>query len=250
MPAKRRNKSSATDDTSQNFKSKQPPAREPWTPWGKWNKRRKEELERRRIEREQRLREKQRQAVLRRLRRRRVTLRSGVFLGLMVLACLIGFIVLLLLGRPYPWEAFRDVTGAMTLSQEAENKQQRWNELGIDHYTVEVTYISGATRCGPVMIKVENDEITGDPLRNAEQWTPREVCSMLLTEFTVDGAFQWLDAELNALRPGETYLRASFDPILGYPTSLKAGTYDLLAAGSADCCWQAEWKSLQPINNE
>jgi hypothetical protein len=249
MPAKRSDKSSAKADTRLTLTSKQPPAREPWTPWGKWNKRRREEIERRRIEREERQREKQRQAILRRLRRRRVTLRSSVFLGLMVLACLIGLIVLLLLGRPYPWEAFSDVTSAMTLSTDLKNKAQRWDELGVEHYTVQVSYTSGATRCGPATVEVRNNQIVGDPSKRAEQWTPREVCSMLLEKFAVNSAFGWIDAELTALQPGETYLRASFDPILGYPTSLEGGTYDLLASGSASCCWQVKWDSLQPIDN-
>jgi hypothetical protein len=249
MPAKRSEKSSAKPNTGPTLKSKQPPQREPWTPWGKWSKRRREEAERKRIEREERRREEQRQSVLRRLRRKQITLRSVVFVGLMVFACLIGFMVLLLLGRPYPWEAFSDVTSAMTISTDLENKRQRWNELGIDHYTVEVSYSSGATRCGPVVIEVENGQIVTDPLRNAEQWTPREVCSMLVDKFTVEVAFQWMDDELGVLSPGDTYLRASFDPILGYPHLLKGGSYDLLVSGSADCCWQVEWKSLQPIDN-
>jgi hypothetical protein len=72
---------------------------------------------------------------------------------------------------------------------------------------------------------------------------------MLLDKFAIEGAFQWIDDELGALSPGDTYLRASFDSILGYPDSLKGGSYDLLASGSAECCWQVEWKSLQPIDN-
>jgi hypothetical protein len=249
MPAKRSEKFSAKATTGPMLKSKQPPQREPRTPWGKWSKRRREEAERKRIEREVRRREKQRQSVLRRLRRKQITLRSVVFVGLMVFACVIGIMVLLLLGRPYPWEAFSDVTSAMRLSTELENKRQRWNELGIDNYTVEVSFSSGATRCGPVVIEVENEQIVAAPSRNAEQWTPREVCSMLLDKFAVEAAFQWMGDELGTLSPGDTYLRASFDPILGYPRLLKGGSYDLLVSGSAKCCWQVEWKSLQPINN-
>jgi hypothetical protein len=247
MPTKSNSKK-LTASTSPPPRLKQPSQREPWTPWGKWSKRRREEQERRRIEREERQRQKQRAKEVRRLRRRRVTLRSSVFLGLMVLACFIGFLVLLLLGRPYPWEAFSDVTSAMTLSEELENKQQRWNELGINHYTVEVTYSSGATRCGPTTLEVRNKQIIGNTARQAEQWTQQEVCSKVLTDITIEGAFEWIDRELLALQPGEMYLRASFDPIIGYPTLLKGGDYHLLAAGTADCCWQAEWKSLQPID--
>lgn len=220
--------------------------REPWTPWGKWLKRRRERIEQRRIEREERRRQKLRARQIRRIRRRVITTRGTVFIGLMALACGIGMLVLILLGRPYPWEALSDVTTVMRIEKQMEVRQMRWEELAIHDYTVEVSYRSRTAQCGPYIMEVRSDEIAGSPRRDPERWFPAEACNSLQLRFMIDHAYSWLREELGNFRPGDTYLNVNFDPVLGYPIYAEAATYDLTGA-PPDCCWQITWSNLQPI---
>ncbi len=221
--------------------------REPRTPWGRWAKARRDRIEARRREREKRRLERQRARQLRRLRRRQLIARSTVFIGLMGLACGIGSLVLLLLGPPYPWQALEDVARTLQLSRALEARRERWERLGIHHYTVEVEYRGQEARCGPVEIEVRNGEIVNPPGPSEAHWFPASVCDRQLDLLTIEGAFEWLEQELGQFRPGRTYLYATFDPDFGYLTILRAGVY---GEDPPRCCQEATWSNLRPLNDE
>lgn len=221
--------------------------REPWTPWGKWAKARKERIERRQREQEKRREQRRRARQLRRLRRRRLAARGGIFLGLLGLACGIGFLVLMVLGRPYPWEALRDVTKALQLSQTLAESRERWENLAIRHYTVEVEYTAHQVRCGPVTLEVRGGEIVRSPRPDQTHWFPREVCDSLAGSLTIEGAFDWLDRQTQQFQPGRTYLHAEFDPGFGYLTYVEVGVYG--DERPPDCCWTVTWRNLRLLND-
>jgi hypothetical protein len=220
--------------------------REPWTPWGKWAKARRERVERRKREREQRRADRRRARQLRRLRRRRLTARGAVFLGLIVLACVVGGLVLFLLGRPYPWEAIGDTARVLELSNTLDERRERWQRLAVRHYTIEVSYTTDEARCGPVIVEVRDGEIVEPPTPAEGHWFPAKTCDKMLDTLTIDDAFVWLDHELENVRPGSTNLSVDFDPDFGYPTHARADTYedDRLPG----CCWEATWHDLRPLD--
>jgi hypothetical protein len=220
--------------------------REPWTPWGKWAKRRRERIEQRRTEREQRRIARQKRRRLRQLRRRQVTARGVGFLLMILFACAIGVLVLVLLGRPYPWESFRDVNAVLATTDELAANRDRWQSLAVTHYTVEVEYVSSATRCGPVRIEVLDGQIQGDPSADATFWSPPAVCDDQLDRLVIDGAFTWLRSALIDFLPGSTRLQITFDDSFGYPTHAESDVYDPDDAIDG-CCWRADWRDVQPI---
>ncbi len=224
------------------------PEREPWTPWGKWAKARRERRERKAREREARRAARRRARELRRMRRRRLTARGIVFLALLVLACGIGGLVLLLLGRPYPWEAVGDVTEVLRLSRLLSERRARWESLAVYHYVVEIEYTdtSGAW-CGPSTIEVQAGQIMDLPSSRDTHWFPPETCAALFRDLIPDHAFEWLEQQLARYRPGETYLSIRFDPDFGYPVYAEAGVYGEPAPG---CCWKVTWQALRPLYDE
>lgn len=227
--------------------SKPASQREPWTPWGKWAKARRERIEQRRKERENRRKQRRRKREKRRLRRRLLATRGIVFLGLVGLTCGIGLFVLLFLGRPYPWEAVRDVIELMQLSQALSERRERWESLAIHHYTIEVAYMEGQTRCGPVMLEVRNGQVVDPPGPDRLHWFPAEVCDALLTSLTVEGAFERLDRQLSQFQPGESYLQATFDPGFGYLTDIEVGIYSYERLPG--CCWSVTWRNLRLLTD-
>jgi hypothetical protein len=134
----------------------------------------------------------------------------------------------------------------MRLSQTLASQQARWDSLAIRHYVINVSYTSGDTICGPAAIEVREGRVIGEPGRGADHWFPGEVCDDLLNRFTIDGAFHWIDDEVGAFLPGQMRLRAGFDPVFGFPTSVERMTYGGMP--TADCCWEASWRNLQPLN--
>jgi hypothetical protein len=220
--------------------------RDPWTPWGKWAKRRRERRERRRREREERKRQR-RLRWQRRVRRTRLfTTRSVVFVGLGLFACLIGLLVILVIGQPYPWQTFNDVTSSIQALRQLEDNQDRWQSLGITHYTIEVEYVAEGAICGPVRLEVRDGQIV-DPPEEGDLWLPAETCNQRLTVLTVEGAFGQLDTLLGDFSPAIDSLRVQFNEEFGYVSWIEAGTY--ADDPPANCCWRAEWSGLRPIND-
>ncbi len=222
------------------------PQREPWTPWGKWARARRERIARREREREERRVLRRRARELRRIRRRRFLARGGVFLLLGLFACGIGGLVLVLLGRPYPWQSLRDVAVVLEISSSLEEHRARWESLGMDHYRVEVEYRAGSIWCGPATIEVREGRVAVAPSpATAQHWFPPDTCDALLERLVPDNAFDWLEDKTEQFTPGQTYLRARFDQDFGHPVEASGGSYD---DETPDCCWRAVWADLRPLN--
>lgn len=222
-------------------------SREPWTPWGKWAKRRRERIATRKREREERRATRQRARMLRRMRRRRFLARGGVFILLFVFACMVGLLVFVLIGQPYPWQSLHDMTTVLRITRELEANQARWASLSIEHYTVEVEYRAGEVWCGPVALEVKAGAVVNTPAPSDTHWYPTSDCDQALQIMLITGAFEQLAAEIKRFTPGDSYLNATFDPDFGYITFIEAGVY-ADDDQSPDCCWQAAWQSLRPIN--
>lgn len=219
------------------------PAREPWTPWGKAAKAHRLRQERRQREREDRRQQRQHARRRRRTRRRTLTLRGLAFVGLMLAACLVGLLVLLVLGRPYPWEALQAVDETLALNHELAANRTRWEGLAIDHYLIEVEYSDGeGVICGPGDIEVEHGEVVATPRGTEAHWTPRATCDRIAEQLAIEAAFDWLDESLRAYRPGETTLEIAFDGVFGYPAAAERGVYGEPTPG---CCWRAAWRDLR-----
>ncbi|GAB4468910.1 MAG: hypothetical protein Kow00124_03600 [Anaerolineae bacterium] len=180
------------------------------------------------------------------MRRRRFLARGGVFLLLGLAACGIGGLVLMLLGRPYPWQSLRDVAAVLEISSGLEGHRARWQSLGMEHYRVEVEYQQGSIWCGPVTIEVREGRVLTAPSQaTALHWFPPDACDEHLRRMVPDSAFDWLAEEAEQFMPGETYLRARFDPDFGHPVEASGGSYDDETPG---CCWRAVWADLRPLN--
>jgi hypothetical protein len=221
------------------------PEREPWTPWGKAARARRERKARQQREREQRKMERVKARQLRRMRRRLITARGFVFLILLILTCAIGGIVLLLMGRPYPWEALADVNEMQQFSQTLEENRARWESLGIRHYAVEITYQDDSgTICGPAVVEVRDGTIEEKPSARDTHWFPADDCDRLLDNLTIDRAFDWLDEQSTLYRPGQTDFDVTFDPDFGYPIRAQTNAYDEPVEG---CCWTVTWAGMRPL---
>jgi hypothetical protein len=221
-------------------------AAQPRTPWGRWARRR----EQKRQEREERRALRQRVRQLRWQRRRRITLRGVIFIGLLVLACGIAALVLILLGRPYPWEAMGDVTQALRLSRVLSERQARWETLAVEHYEVEIEYTDNAqTWCGPALIEIRDGRAVSLPSPDETHWFPRETCDQIVRQLLFDRAFGWLQGRLDEFRPGRTTITMTFDPEFGYPTGASAGVYDP-ADELPGCCWEARWQRMRPLYDD
>ncbi|NDJ34221.1 MAG: hypothetical protein GYB64_06100 [Chloroflexi bacterium] len=219
--------------------------REPWTPWGKWLKRRRERIEQRRQQREERRRQKQLARQRRWQHRRLVATRMLVFVGLGVFACGIGMAVILVIGRPYPWQTYQDVTASIRADRALPEHRERWQSLGIEHYTITVTYRTQEAVCGPVTLEVDAGRIVDPPAADDLTWFPESVCDARLADLTVNGAFEWLNAVIGDFRPGIDSLRIEFNEAFGHPVYAEFSVYDNEAP--ADCCWTVEWRDFQPI---
>jgi hypothetical protein len=234
---------------------KSPGKRDPWTPWGKWAKARRERIERRQREREERRLRRQQARRRRRMRRRVRIARGFVFLGLIVLAFAIAGVVFLVIGRPYPWDMIEDVVRAQKIGQALGDQQARWDSLGITHYTVEITYQKGATRCGPAVVEVGAGRILDQTERADTHWFPPEDCDALLDALLIGESYDWLTGQLDAFRPGRTYLYVEFDPDFGYPTRANGGVYEssLIYVSTDDppgTRWDVTWRDLRPLDEE
>ena len=237
-----------TSRTTRSAPSK--PEREPWTPWGKWLKRRRQRRERKRLEREERRRKRRQARQKRWTRRRLITTRGVVFLGLLVLACGVAAIILLILGRPYPWETIGEVREVFTITQQIETKRQRWESLSINDYQVEIEYRDNQeTWCGPALITIEDGEVIERPTPSDTHWFPPERCRNLLDELLPGASFDWLAQQARRFQPGITYLDIRFDETFGYPIHAEAGVYneDNTEPG---CCWMVTWRKFQPVYSE
>jgi hypothetical protein len=218
--------------------------REPWTPWGKWAKARRERIERKKKEKEDRRKQRIRARQIRRL----VASRGTVFLGLIVFACVIGLVVTLVLGRPYPWESLRDTNQALLVSQTLPEREARWESLAIYHYTIEIEYRDEGSEvwCGPATIEVKDGVVVDLPTPVDTHWFPMKTCNALLDRLVIEESFDWLDEQLAQIKPAQTYLRASFDPDFGFPAKAEAGVYRDPEPG---CCWVVTWQDLRPIDD-
>ncbi len=223
--------------------------REPWTPWGKWAKARRERIERKKQEKEDRRRQRIQARQIRRARRRLVATRGSVFLGLIVFACVIGLVVTFLLGRPYPWESLRDTNQALLIAQKLSEREARWKNLAVYHYTVEIEYRDegSETWCGPVTIEVKDGTVVDPPSPVDTHWFPLDTCNALLDSLIIGQSFGWLDDQLAEIKPAQSYLRANFDPDFGYPVRAEAGVYRDPEPG---CCWVVTWQNLRPIDDQ
>jgi hypothetical protein len=221
------------------------PEREPWTPWGKAAKSRRERKARKQAERERQKMERIEARRIRRTRRRLITARGFVFLILLIVTCAIGGIILLLMGRPYPWEALSDVSAMQQFSQTLKENRERWESLGIRHYLVEIQYQDDSgTICGPVMVEVRDGIVEDKPSARETHWFPADECDKLLDDLTIDRAFDWLDEQSALYRPGQTDFEVTFDPDFGYPRWAQTSAYDEPVAG---CCWTVTWANMRPL---
>jgi hypothetical protein len=169
------------------------------------------------------------------------------FLLLMAVACSVGFLVLALMGRPYPWEALRDLTSVMGSTQTLDERQHRWESLAVQSYREEITYVERSIQCGPAILEVRNGVMPTLPPAQVEQWSPLNECNAMAERLAIDGAFRWLSQEVRAFQPGNSYLRMEFDKDFGYPTFAEAGVYQP-EDSAPGCCWRAIWRNLIPIN--
>lgn len=229
--------------------------RDPWTPWGKWAKARRERIERRQREREERHLQRQQARRRRRMRRRIRVARGFIFLGLIVLAFGIAGLVFLAIGRPYPWDIVEDVERAQQINQALDDQQARWDSLRITHYTVEISYQKETTRCGPTVVEVSRGRILSQTRQGDTHWFPPETCDALLDALLIGESYNWLTRQLNAFRPGRTYLYVEFDPDFGYPVRASGGVYEhsLIYVSTDDppgTRWEVTWQDLQPLEEE
>ena len=226
------------------------PQREPWTPWGKWAKRRRERREKKRQDRAERKRLRQEARRKRWARRRLVTTRGLVFIGLGVLACAIAAGVILLLGHPYPWETVNQVRQVLQLNEELEAQRQRWNSLAIDWYEVEIEYTDNQeTWCGPVFVEVRDGEIQDAPSPDDTHWFPAERCTELFDDLIIDPSYDWLKKRVSEYQPATRSLSMTFDETFGNPTLAEAGVYDAENT-MPGCCWRVTWRNLRPLYDE
>lgn len=223
------------------------PQREPWTPWGKWAKKRRERREKKRQERADRKRQRQEARRKRWARRRLITTRGLVFIGLGVLACVIAGGVILLLGHPYPWETITQVRQVLRLNEELEAQQQRWDSLAIDWYEVEIEYTDNQeTWCGPISIEVRDGKIQNTPSPDDTHWFPAQRCTELFDDLMIDTAYDWLKARVSDYQPATSSLSITFDETFGNPTLAEAGVYDPEDTAPG-CCWRVTWRNLHPL---
>lgn len=226
------------------------PERKPWTPWGKWLKRLRERRERKQQERRERRQKRQEARRKRWARRRLITTRGLVFLGLLVLACTIGGLVILLLGRPYPWESISQVRHVLDLTDRIDSQRERWESLAIDHYQVEIEYTDqDETRCGPVTIEVQDGDIVKMPSPDDTHWFPAERCVQLFGNLIIDQSFVWLEQRVSEYQPATSFLDIVFDDSFGNPVRAEAGVYDQ-DDRTPECCWQVSWHDLRPLYEE
>ena len=141
---------------------------------------RRERRAQRQKAREDRRRARIRARELRRMRRRRTAARSGVFVLLLALSCGIGFLVIIFMGRPYPWESVRDLSAVLQLNEALDMNEDRWDSLAMDHYRIEVEYRADEIWCGPVTIEVKDGQIAERPMTTDTNWFPRQACNDLL----------------------------------------------------------------------
>jgi hypothetical protein len=236
--------------SSRNRLTRTTPEREPWTPWGKWLKRRRERRERKQQERQERRQKRQEARRKRWARRRLITTRGLVFLGLLVLACTIGGLVILLLGRPYPWESVSQVRHVLNLTDQIDSQRERWGSLGIDHYQVEIEFTDqDETWCGPVTIEVQDGDIVNMPSPDDAHWFPAERCTELFGNLIIDQSFTWLEKRVSEYQPATSFLDIAFDDSFGYPMRAEAGVYDQ-DDRTPECCWQVSWRDLRPLYKE
>lgn len=221
---------------------KEPVEREPWTPWGKAAKRRRERKERKRLERIERKNERIRRRQLARLRRRRFMARGGVFIFLFGIGLIVAFVVLTVLGRPYPWESVRDLSRLQSIQLALSDSESRWESLAVGSYQITMMYTrNDSVSCGPAVIEVEDGEVVRTPEQDDEDWS--RACDQLINDLTVDAAFDLLDEQIQTFEPSATILDARFDQDFGYLTMLTVDRYDERDEG---CCWTASWSDMQP----
>ncbi len=182
------------------------------------------------------------------MRRRTITARGLVFLGLGVLACGIGVAVLMLLGRPYPWESVKDVTVVLRLARHLPERQARWESLAVNHYIVEIEYVDDeGTWCGPAPVEVRNGLVVTSPSPAETHWFPAGTCDALLDDLIPENAFGWLGQQVDAYRPGRSFINVQFDPDFGHPVYAEAGVYGERSPG---CCWTVIWREMRPMIDE
>lgn len=233
---------------SRSTRRTRPAEPEPQTPWGRW-------LQARRSRREAKQRERERRRAARRARRRRWVLRQQrqiaralVFLVLLVGACGIGAGVLLVGGRPYPWEAIREINEVMSVATRLEDNRARWESLAVDHYLIDIEYTDDSgTWCGPGTVEVLSGRVVSLPSASETHWTPPETCEALMDELIPGAAFDWLEARLGDYQPGDSNLRVEFNPEFGNLRYAEASTYGERAPG---CCWRADWRKLRLLYEE
>lgn len=210
----------------------------PWTPWGKWARARQQ----RRSEREKARSERRQIRQLRRLRRKGYFQRALVFSGLLLSTCLVGTLVMIMIGRPYPWETFADVRRASEISHQLDANQARWESLSIRDYTIQVEYSHGNQRCGPSTIVVREGRVAVE--ESKRHWGISDRCKELFDTIGVDDSFTWLDTLLAGFEPGSERIGASFSSEFGYITSIEVRAYDV---PRSVCCWRINWSNLSPL---
>lgn len=243
-------KGKPSNATSRSKSKQTTPKHEPWTPWGRWFKRQRERRERKQQERQDRRQQRQTTRRKRWARRRLITTRGLVFLGLLVLACAIAGLVMMLLGRPYPWESISQVRRVLDLTDQIDEQRSRWESLAIDHYEVEIEYTdSDETWCGPAKIEIRNGNIVNLPSPDDTHWFPADRCTELFNNLVVDRSFAWLEQQVSNYQPATSYVDIAFDDTFGHPVRAEAGIYDPNDR-TPGCCWRVTWASLRPLYEE
>ena len=226
------------------------PAREPWTPWGKWLRDQRQQRERKQREIDQRRQQRQTARRRRWARRRLITTRGLVFLALLVLACVVAGVVIVILGRPYPWESIAQVRRVFDLTDQIGAQQARWESLAVEHYEVEIEYTdSTGAWCGPATIEVRNGIIVNLPSPDDTHWFPPDRCDELFDELVIGQSFAWLERQVSDYQPATSFLDITFDESFGSPTQAEAGLYDS-DSQKPGCCWRVNWRHLRPLYDE
>jgi len=239
---------SAKKPSGQSTGKTRTPQRDPWTPWGKWLKARRERRERRQREREERRAAKRHARQQRWMRRRRLTARGFVFIGLIVFACGLGGIVIAALGRPYPWQVIADVEAILRLPRTLSERQSRWESLAVDHYSVSLEYMDDqGTWCGPGRIEVEGGEIVDTPSPGDTHWFPAGACNAMVQALVFENAYGWLEDQLPTYVPRVNTIHMTFDPEFGYPTYAERRVYGEEMPG---CCWRVTWEDMRSLYDE
>lgn len=108
------------------------------------------------------------------------------------------------------------------LTREAlREAESQWRSHAVPSYSIEVSVSESEGARRRVRLQVRDGQIVRATLSQADAAEERAVVDAVARPYTVEGLFQTLDEEMTAAK--RRYVRASFDPELGFPERIELG---------------------------